>query len=60
MCSGNYENKWGTQPFVFLLLEKFIRMLHYPFRHMNSIYLSVILKIHGYNYTFSVSEPLYR
>ena len=38
MDSGNCENEWRSQHLALLLLEKFILMLHEPFRHLYSIY----------------------
>ena len=38
MRSGNCENEWRSQPFVLLLLEKFMRMLHEYFRLLYFIY----------------------
>ena len=38
MPSGNCENEWRSQPFVLLLLEKFMCMLHEYFRLLFSIY----------------------
>ena len=38
MRSGNCENEWRSQPFVLLLLEKFMLMLHEYFRLLYFIY----------------------
>ena len=38
MRSGNGENEWRSQPFVLLLLEKFMLMLHEYFRLLYFIY----------------------
>ena len=38
MRSGNCENEWRSQPFVLLLLEKYMRMLHEYFRLLYFIY----------------------